>query len=138
MGSFAVRVEALARKYQMQLRMTAKGAVQHTVKLAQAVDKEGGRMRVDTGFLRASIAGAYDVMPHGVAVNPTPGESVKYDGAPIAAAIVRWRPETQVLYVGWVANYARPREARDGFLKGATEQWDQTVHMIATNVKAKT
>ena len=138
MSSFAAQVEAMARKYQMQLRATAKGSVQHTVKLAQAVEKEGGRMRVDTGFLRASIAGAYDVMPHGVAVNPDPKVKVKYDGKPIAAAIVRWKPETQVLYIGWVANYARPREARDGFLKGATEQWDQTVNMIAAGVKART
>ena len=95
-------------------------------------------MRVDTGFLRASIVGAYDVMPHGTAINPNPEEVVKYDGAPIAAAIVRWRPETQVLYVGWVANYARVREYHDGFLKGATGQWGQTVNMIAANVKART
>jgi hypothetical protein len=138
MATFAAQVEALARKYQMQLRATAKGAVQHTVKLAQNVKKEGGRMRVETGFLRASIVAAYDVMPHGTAVNPNPEEVITYDGKPIAAAIVRWRPETQVLFIGWAANYARPRESKDGFLRGATEQWSGTVNLIASNVKRRT
>lgn len=134
MTNFAAKVEAMTRKYQMQMRATMRTAVQETVSLAQHVEDEGGRMRVDTGFLRASIVANTGSMPSGESVNPNSDAKITYEGTAIAAALLRWQPG-QTLYIGWTANYARPREYRDGFLRGAVEQWDGTVKTVAARIK---
>lgn len=137
MGSFAAKVEALTKKYQRQMRATMRGSVQKTVSIAQRIEDHGGRMHLDTGFLRASLSAHVGSMPSGESVNPDPkaGElTFQYEGEALQAALLRWEPG-EVLYVGWTANYARPREARDGFLRGAVEQWDGTVDVVAATVK---
>ena len=137
MGPFAAKVEALTKKYQMRMRATMRESVQKTVSIAQKIDEEGGRMRVKTGFLRASIGANVGSMPSGESVNPDPtAEDIvfKVEGEAVQAALLRWQPG-EVIYVGWTANYARPREARDGFLKGAVEQWDETVDLAAAKIK---
>ncbi len=155
MTGFGAQVEALAKKYQMQMRAVMRTSVQETVSMAQEVGLKStassaavakaaslgegkGRMRVDTGFLRASINARIGAMPQGVSVNPKPGEKdvFKYDGEGLAVAITRWQPG-EALYIGWTANYARPREYRDGFLRGAVEKWNGTVNRVAHNVRRR-
>lgn len=136
MASFAAQIEILAARYKKRLRAAAKEAVQQTVELAQLPTGDGGRMRVVTGFLRASIAGSVGSMPSGVSVNPNPREKVTYDGEAISAAIAKWNPELgETLFIGWTANYSRPREFHDGFLRGATEKWDGTVSVAALKAR---
>lgn len=140
MGNFANQVDQFARKYNTRFKLVAQIAVQDTVSMAQRVHKEGGRMRVKTGFLRASIQAAVHSMPSG----PTQGEKkTKYPlgtqvaGVPVSVTLLRWDPNTpDVLFVGWTANYARHREAHDGFLRGAVEKWDQTVRKAVMTVRA--
>lgn len=137
MGTFSAKVAAMTKKYQMQMRVVAKESAQKTVSMAQRIDEEGGTMRVDTGFLRASLAADFGKMPSGTSENPyTEKNSVTFEGQAIAAAIIRWNPGVETLFVGWTANYARPREYRDGFLRLAVQQWDQTVKLAAIRVKA--
>ena len=153
MNDFAAQVAGFAAKYQKRMRATMREAVQATVALAQQpapkagisqaalakmIEVEGGagRMRIDTGFLRASIGAQTGSMPSGESVNPdpkTPG-AFQYENAGIVAATTAWQPG-ETLYVGWTANYARPREARDGFLRGAVEKWDGTVDRVAAKVR---
>jgi len=136
---FSRQIDAAVAKYKLRMDLTAKHAVQETVRLAQRIEKEGGRMLVDTGFLRASIQGSTGAMPTGVSINPDPTgeETIEYNGEGVAASIIKWQPGLEILYIGWTANYARPREAKDGFLRGAVEQWDGTVNMIAARVKQR-
>jgi len=153
MTDFATQVAGFMEKYQKRMRATMRESVQATVALAQQpapkagisqaalakmIEVEGGagRMRIDTGFLRASIGASVGQMPSGESVNPspkTPG-AFQYDGSSIAMALLKWQPG-ETLYVGWTANYARPREARDGFLRGAVEKWDGTVDRVAAKVR---
>ena len=139
MASFGAEVTALSERYQRRMRALARTAAQETVSIAQRIEDEGGRMRVKTGFLRASIAASTGSMPSGVSVNPDPNaesEIFQYEGTTISAALLKWQP-WDTLYVGWVANYARPREARDGFLRGAVEQWDQTVKIHTARIRQR-
>lgn len=138
MSNFGAQVEAMAKKYQSQMRAAMRESVQATVSLAQRIEAEGGRMRVDTGFLRASVNASVGAMPTGISVNPDPKAKgkVKYTGEGVGAAITRWQPG-ETLYIGWTANYARPREYRDGFLRGAVEQWDGTVKSVAARIKQR-
>jgi len=138
--SFSGQIAAFNRKVTQRYRTVAKTAVQETVSMAQRVRDEGGRMRVDTGFLRASIQAAVGNMPSG----PTENENKKkypigsiVAGEPVSVTLVRWNPDREeVLYIGWTANYARYREAQDGFLRGAVELWDVTVNSAVAKVRA--
>lgn len=87
---------------------------------------KGGRMRVDTGFLRASGAISYTGMPTG----PERGEpDQRYD---YEVSVTRDKLETlelgNTIYFGWTASYARIREAYDGFLEGALQNWSKYVN----------
>lgn len=97
-------------------------------------------MRIDTGFLRASIQAALGTLPSG----PTRGQKgVSYPnplpaaGEAVAATLLRWDPMTEVpFFVGWTANYARIREVRDGFLRTATGKWDIIVKTETQKVRS--
>ena len=135
MGKFADKVKRFETKFEKRFRATARGAVQTTLMTAQRTVGQGGRMRVDTGFLRASIQGSLNGMPDGPVNNPTKtkyGPSAQVAGEPIVQVLLKWQPQQeQVLSVGWTANYARPREYHDGFLRGAVERWDSHVKTAA-------
>lgn len=136
MADFGIQVAAYVKKYKKRLRAIAKESVQETIALAQVPTGDGGRMRIDTGFLRASIAANVGSMPIGDSVNTK--ESVTYEGTALSAALLEWNPELgETIFVGWTANYARYREYEDGFLRGAVEQWDGIVASVAARVKAK-
>lgn len=138
MSTFEQQVNRFRRKYQARLRVVARTAVQTTLSQAQRTVPEGGRMRIDTGFLRASLQAALGSMPRGPSENIGGyGGKRKYPlgmqahGLPVAAVLLKWEPGQDDLYAGWTASYARPREYHDGFLRGAVENWK-------TNVKTAT
>jgi len=139
--SFSKQVEAFARKVEAKYRVVARESVQQTVSLAQRTRGEGGRMRVKTGFLRASIQAALDSMPSGPTQPRKGAKDLEYEGKqiagePLSTVLLRWDPvNEQDLYVGWTANYAQHRETLDGFLRGAVEQWDQTVANAVLNAE---
>ena len=139
MGQFSNKIRQFREQYRKRYRATARLAVSDTIRMAQRTTGEGGRMRVQTGFLRASVQGAINHMPSG----PTSNEDNKQyaggtqvAGEPIAVTLAKWDPlKGQVLFIGWTANYARPREYKDGFLRGSVEMWDSTVDRAAARVK---
>jgi hypothetical protein len=132
MALFDNQVRQFTKEYRARLRAVAREAVQDTISMAQRTEPEGGRMRIDTGFLRASGQAALHTMPSGQ-VRPKKGSKKgaytrQVAGDPIAVTLLRWDPNTRdVLFVGWTAAYAREREAKDSFLGNATEVWDQTL-----------
>ena len=132
-GNFHQQLAKLRTRYEKRLRATAKLSVQKTVKTAQTVTKEGGRMRVKTGFLWHSISANIGALPVGESSPAFEDEYYTYTGAEVASVIIRWNLD-EVLYIGWLASYARPREHFDGFVKGATENWQETVAEMAKKV----
>jgi hypothetical protein len=131
MGKFENQVNKFDRKADAKFRAIGQWAVQDTISMAQKTIGEGGRMRIDTGFLRASIQASLHTMPRGP--NSNEGDH-KYPigsqvtGQNISTVLLQWDPNKRTpLFVGWTANYARIRESKDGYLRGAVEKWDQTV-----------
>jgi hypothetical protein len=139
MGTFTDQVNKFNRKVDKRIRVTAQNSVQETVRLAQRVRKKGGRMRVLTGFLRASIQASLNGMPSGPSDNPNGDEyglDTQVAGEPVPVTLLKWDPlKGETMSIGWTANYARPREYHDGFLRGAVELWDQTVAKEAMKAK---
>ena len=110
--SFAGDIGKFREKALKRYRAVYRGSVQDVTNLANKPRAQGGRMPVDTGFLRGSLSGNIGSMPDAT--------------QSVAAALAQWEPDKTV-YAGWTANYARYMEARYGFLRGAAEQWGAIV-----------
>lgn len=118
-------IGALLDKYERQMTFVAKDAAQSVVMEAQRERNQGGKLPVDTGFLRSSIAAALGTIPSG----PTKGDPNKrYPAGTIGAQLIRWNPAQENIYVGWSAIYARKVEYQAGFLRSATQRWDSFVN----------
>lgn len=113
-----------------------KESVQELIRIAQTPKKSGGRMPIDTGFLRASLLGSTSMMP---TIDPTafpPDDaapnSIPYTGEEITTVIISHQLGTP-LYFGWTAAYAAYREyganniPPDAFMRTAAQQWPQIV-----------
>ena len=138
--SFAKDCQKYTDQYRKRLNFVAKDATQRLVNDAQRSVAKGGRLRIDTGFLRASIAAKIGGRPSGESSNPEGlrySESETASGVTIAASLIRWKPATETIYIGWVANYARWREYEDGFLRGAVERWDEFVRRAVNEATRK-
>ena len=103
---------------------------------------KGGRMRVDTGFLRASARVTLHTPDLSQIKHPDPGGETRYtmdDGA-IGLTINRMRSGDTV-YMMFTANYARHREygangqAPDMFVRFHTNQWQEYVNEAAARVR---
>lgn len=141
MGKFGDQIKRHERVALARIRATARESIRVTTEIAQQPRRGGGRMRIRTGFLRASIQAAIGRMPSGPTTNEGDqkyGLNEQASGAPVAAVLLQYDPFAEVsFYVGWTANYARPREYKDGFLRGAVEKWDTTVARAANQAKRK-
>lgn len=96
---------------------------------------KGGRMRVDTGFLRASGRLSLNGMPGGP-VRGDDGKTYDYDESLTVLQLGKAQLG-DVIYFGWSASYAQYREAFDGFLATAVQQWPQIVARVTAQIRAQ-
>ena len=132
-SDFGGDVQRFGLRYQRRLRAVARESIQDVIEIAQIPKGDGGNMPIVTGFLRASIQAALHTMPAG----ETQGEKDKkytrqIGGEPVAVALLRYDPTTSDrFFVGWTAAYARHMDAKNNYLTGAVELWDQIVARAA-------
>lgn len=136
--NFSAQVDEFVAKTNKRMLALQRESLQRTVDDAQTPVGKGGRMRVDTGFLRASGQGSLNGMPTG----PARGESKDkffYDDSD-KQTVVLTLSEMKLgatFFFGWTANYAKYREAYDGFLEGAVQKWQQTVDAVTADIKSR-
>jgi hypothetical protein len=135
-GKFSSQVAGWSDKARRRALATFRQAAQETMHEANLPVGQGGRMRVDTGFLKGSIQASLDGMPTG----PTEGTkgmtySGQVAGAPPELVILKAQLGDRI-WVGWTAGYARVREYYDGFVRSAAANWPTTVKRVAARVKA--
>lgn len=103
------------------LDAVVKQSVQDLIEEAQTPEAKGGKMKVDTGFLRASGQISFTGMPSG----PVRGEAdQKYS---YTVTELTGYQSGQPIFFGWTADYAIYREAYDGFLISAVQNWQKIV-----------
>jgi len=119
----------LIRKYQHRVDAVVKQATHDVAKVAQTPVAKGGRMPVDTGFLRNS----FTAQLMGGAAMSGPDAYTMIAGAMKAGDVATF---------GWTAEYARAVEyganGRPGrhFVAGAVDQWQAIVRdVVARAVK---
>ena len=115
----------------------ARQSIQDVIDNAQTAVAKGGRMRVDTGFLRASGQASLNGMPTG----PTRGEltepnSYSYDGSTVEVSLGNLQLGA-TFYFGWTAAYAAIREVYDGFLDGALQHWPRIVTFNTDTIRQR-
>ncbi len=140
-GSFSAQVSAWVKQTKARQVAVYKGSAQEVVSIMQASRSEGGNLRIDTGFLRASLtANTSGVMPP-VTYKPKGIEKFPYDAGPINLVIIGADIKDPITVV-YTANYARPREygargqAGDRWVALAAQQWPQVVAQQCAKVQA--
>ncbi|WP_062233206.1 hypothetical protein [Aureimonas sp. N4] len=144
--SFSASVGAWAQKVEGAVEAVFKQSVQELVREVQKTRNEGGRMRVDTGFLRASLLASTSMMPR---INPAakPAKdagpnSVPYNFGTIEA-VIAGSELGQTIYLGYTASYAGYREygvndqPGDAFVRTAAQRWSSIVEAEAAKAKAR-
>jgi hypothetical protein len=141
--SFSAAVAQWADKAEGAVEAIFKEATQEVVEEMQRPVGQGGRMRVDTGFLRASLLASSTSMPAiNAAAKPVEGGTYTPDFGQIEA-VIAGADIGDTLYFGYTASYAGYREygangqPADGFVRLAAQNWPIIVDRKAAELKAR-
>lgn len=132
-AGYAAQVDDIVTMTEKRMLALQRESIQRTVDLMQTPVAKGGRMRVDTGFLRASGQSSLNGMPTGPtrpAKDALPGA---YQPNGIEATLAQMGLGA-TFFFGWTAAYAKYREAFDGFLEAGVQRWPQTVTEVAAEI----
>lgn len=134
MTSFSAQVEEWTRKVPGALEAVFKQSAQDIVEEMQTPVGAGGHMRVDTGFLRASLLASTSRMPSiNPEARPADGQTYSPDGQ--IELVIAGADIVDELFFGYTAAYAGVREYRDGFVRMAAMNWRETVFRNTARVK---
>ena len=126
--NFKAQVDKFTVDTEEKFLIVIKDSIQDLVKEATKSEEYGGKMHVDTGFLRSTGTGAINQIPRGPdqGRKRNPGETgVIYHSDPVGS-IQGLLPKLKIgdtFYYGWTAHYASIREMYDNFLKSASQKW---------------
>ncbi|OOG61984.1 hypothetical protein B0E45_31755 [Sinorhizobium sp. A49] len=141
--SFSAAVAQWADKVEGAVEAVFKEATQEVVEEMQKPTGQGGRMRVDTGFLRASLLASSTSMPAiNASAKPIDGRPYTPDFAQVEA-VIAGSDIGDTLYFGYTAAYAGHREygsngqPADGFVRLAAQNWPIIVDRKAAELKAR-
>jgi len=124
-----VTINQWVAQSQARLEAVWKTAAQDIAREVQTPRAKGGKLPVDTAFLRNSFAADVNSTPSG-------NGNSSYSAGPISIVINRAKIGDRVVF-GWGANYAIYMEARYSFLRSAAQNWQQIVEKAAQKVKTR-
>lgn len=121
-------IEDFVRETKERMEAVVRASLNDVVENAQTPVARGGKMRVDTGFLRASGRASIGGWPSGPNIKPTTAgpNSFSYDGEAVVATLSKLKLG-DTFFFGWTANYAQYRELYDGFLESSLQNWARIV-----------
>lgn len=141
-GSFEAQVSAWVAATKQRTIAVRNESAQRIVEIAQRPVSAGGRMRIDTGFLRASALATTSTALPGPTFKPDAVSRFAYDAGQIALTIAGAELD-DVITVVWTANYARPRnygsrgQPGDHFRDLAAQQWTNVVSQVAAEAQSR-
>lgn len=127
-SNFKANVDKFILDTEDRIMAVVKKSIDDLVKDASKPVKDGGRMPVDTGFLRLSGTGAINQLPEGEGKGRErqPGETgVIYKSDPSGSILpllqkLKWG---DTFYYGWTAVYANVQNVRYAFLDSPAQNW---------------
>jgi len=141
-GSFAAQVSDWVRETKARTDAVYRESAQRVVETMQVPRAAGGNMRVDTGFLRASLVATTTGILPPLQAKPDGVAAFAYDAGQINL-VINGADITNTITVAYTANYARPREygsrgqPGDRFVALAAQQWQRIVSEVATEAQAR-
>jgi len=138
-SKFVAKVEHFVEISEARMVAVQQEATKRTIEIAQRPVAKGGRMRVDTGFLRNSGQASLTGMPSGPS-RPTNDVQHYDDGSEVSSNTLVTIAQMKLggtIWFGWRAFYARYREAKDAFLRMAVQRWPQTVAEVVEELKRR-
>ncbi len=112
-------------------------SAQRVVEIAQTPVFLGGRMRVDTGFLRASLSASLNGALPGLMDRPEGGRAHIYDASAVNLVIADANIG-DVITLAYAARYAIFREFKgDRFVGMAAQQWPRVVAEVAAEAQRR-
>lgn len=145
---FTAQIDKIVENTKEKMLNVVKDSIQEVIFDAQKHVNDGGKMRVDTGFLRSSGVASLNSIPSGESkgrkrrkneegVLPeymTDKKGLK--GVTVEDALIKMKIG-DTFYFGWTAKYAKYRETYDGFLDSALQKWKETVDHFVRKVKGQ-
>lgn len=133
--TFDMQIDKFVVNTKQRLLNVAAQSILETVKDVQTTIYEGGKMRFKTGFLRRSGTGSLNAPPTGPDKGDPKGKYT-WSSDSVVALLAKMKIG-DVFYFGWTANYAKYREAYDGFLESAVQKWQSHVDKAVAYYKQK-
>ena len=124
-----VTIDQWVSKSQARLEAVWKTEAQDIAKEIQTPRAKGGKMPVDTGFLRNSFAADVNKVPSG-------NGSTAYTSGPISIVINRAKIGDTVVF-GFASQYSIYMEAKYFFVRSAAQNWQQIVDKAAQKVRTR-
>lgn len=140
---FSVKMNKIINNVEEKMFAVFKDSFQDVIEEASTPVGAGGKLRVDTGFLRSTGSGALNAVPRGESEGRKrePGEIgilpeySNYDFTnSLQSLLLQMKPDNTI-YWGWSANYAKYRELYDGFLVSACQNWKTYVENNTRRLK---
>lgn len=134
--NFAAQVDEHITKYEKRLNALARQSTNDLVNIIQTPVAKGGKMRVDTGFMRASGQMSLTGVPQGP-VRGDPDKTYESAGEETVLASLSAFQLGMSIFFGWTANYSRIRETYDGFLEAGLQRWQEIVDKNVSEIKRR-
>ena len=130
---FETQIDKIMVNTEAKMLAVMKNSVDLLIEEAQKPVVQGGKMRVDTGFLRSSGLAQIGSMPSGPSKGDPKG---KYVWSVDQAGVILSKLKIgDIFYFGWTARYAKYREAYDGFVESAAQKWQSFVDESVRKIK---
>ncbi len=129
------QIDAIIAATDKRMLALMRQSLQDVINDAQTPTAKGGRMRVKTGFLRASGQPSLNGMPSGPA-RGDPDGTYNFDGGSVTLILAKLEIG-QTFFFGWTAAYARYREVYDGFLEIALQKWSKIVERNTEEIRQR-
>lgn len=127
-NTFQAQVKAFADRAEEKLEAVIKKSAEEVFEIAQRPKAQGGRMPVDTGFLRNSLVASLD---GGTVGGGTEAYTLAISGMELG----------QTIFGGWTAEYALHQEYGTAYMPGnfymlgAAQEWQSIVARNAEKVR---
>ena len=143
--SFEAQVDKIVVNTEKRMNLVMQQSLLNAINEMQVPVAKGGKMRVDTGFLRASGQSSLNGAPTGPSIFPKEHEHLR--GQHLGTLDTFKIADTEVtigkmkfgstFFWGWTANYAKYREAYDGFMYSVIQNWQQIVNKVVNEAKQR-
>lgn len=139
--SFQAQVDKIVINTEKRMNLVMQKSLLNAINRMQTPVAKGGRMRVDTGFLRASGQSSLNGLPTGPSMKPKDAQKHQFDDGnkvyPETEATIGKMKFGATFFFVWTANYAKYREAYDGFMVTVLQDWQNIVDGVVAEARKR-